>query len=91
MEVLRRSVSWHIRNAAVAMAVFILITIDVLHSGPLTEIDANIARWNRPELPDWADWNHLQLGSPGITWSYRALPTDSSNLSWTTIQDLAPL
>lgn len=70
MEVLRRSVSWHIRNAAVAMAVFILITIDVLHSGPLTEIDANIARWNRPELPDWADWiiyNLDHLGLRGLT------------------------
>ena len=66
MEVLRRSVSWHIHNAAVAMAIFILITIDVLHSGPLTEIDANIALWNRPELPDWADWiiynlDHLRI------------------------------
>ena len=70
MEVLRRSVSWHIRNAAVAMAVFILITIDVLHSGPLTEIDANIALWNRPELPDWADWiiyNLDHLGLRGLT------------------------
>ena len=70
MEVLRRSVSWHIRNAAVAMAIFILITIDVLHSGPLTEIDANIALWNRPELPDWADWiiyNLDHLGLRGLT------------------------
>ena len=70
MEVLRRSVSWHIRNAAVAMAIFILITIDVLHSGPLTEIDANIALWNRPELPNWADWiiyNLDHLGLRGLT------------------------
>ena len=70
MEVLRRSVSWHIRNATVAMAIFILITIDVLHSGPLTEIDANIALWNRPELPDWADWiiyNLDHLGLRGLT------------------------
>ena len=70
MEVLRRSVSWHIRNAAVSMAIFILITIDVLHSGPLTEIDANIARWQRPELPDWADWiiyNLDHLGLRGLT------------------------
>ena len=70
MEVLRRSVSWHIRNAAVSMALFILITIDVLHSGPLTEIDANIARWKRPELPDWADWiiyNLDHLGLRGLT------------------------
>ena len=70
MEVLRRSVSWHIRNAAVSMALFILITIDVLHSGPLTEIDANIARWKRPELPGWADWivyNLDHLGLRGLT------------------------
>jgi len=70
MEVLRRSVSWHIRNAAVSMALFILITIDVLHSGPLTEIDANIALWNRPELPDCADWiiyNLDHLGLRGLT------------------------
>lgn len=70
MDELRRSVSWHIRNAAIAMAIFILITIDVLHSGPLTDLDATIARWVRPELPDWGDWvvyNLDHLGLRGLT------------------------
>lgn len=70
MEELKRSVSWHIRNAAIAMALFVLITVDVLHSGPLTELDATIARWERPELPDWADWviyNLDHLGLRGLT------------------------
>lgn len=70
MDALRRSVSWHIRNAAIAMGIFILITVDVLHSGPLTDIDASIARWGRPELPDWADWviyNLDHLGLRGLT------------------------
>lgn len=70
MDELRRSVSWHIRNAAIAMAIFILITIDVLHSGPLTDLDATIARWERPELPDWGDWvvyNLDHLGLRGLT------------------------
>jgi membrane-associated phospholipid phosphatase len=70
MEEFRRSVSWHIRNAAIAMGVFILITVDVLHSGPLTEIDATIARWERPNLPKWADWiiyNLDHLGLRGLT------------------------
>ncbi len=70
MDELRRSVSWHIRNAAIAMAIFILITIDVLHSGPLTDLDAAIARWERPELPDWGDWvvyNLDHLGLRGLT------------------------
>ena len=70
MDDLRRSVSWHIRNAAISMGFFIVITIDVLHSGPLTDIDANIARWNRAELPAWADWviyNLDHLGLRGLT------------------------
>lgn len=70
MKELRRSVSWHIRNAAIAMGVFILITIDVLHNGPLTEIDAAIARLERPNLPEWADWiiyNLDHLGLRGLT------------------------
>lgn len=70
MEDLRRSVSWHIRNAAISMGIFILITVDVLHSGPLTEIDAAIARWQRPNLPEWADWiiyNLDHLGLRGLT------------------------
>ena len=70
MEVLRRSVSWHIRNAAVSMGIFILITLDLLHSGPLTEIDATIARLQRPAFPGWADWivyNLDHLGLRGLT------------------------
>ena len=70
MEELRRSASWHIRNAALSMALFIYITFDVLHSGPLTEVDATIARWNRPDLPGWADWllyNLDHLGLRGVT------------------------
>ena len=70
MNGLGRSVSWHIRNATLAIAIFIYITFDVLHSGPLTEIDATIARWNRPELPNWADWviyNLDHLGLRGLT------------------------
>ena len=70
MDALRRSVSWHIRNAAIAMGIFILITVDVLNSGPLTDIDASIARWSRPELPHWADWviyNLDHLGLRGLT------------------------
>ncbi|MFM7499263.1 MAG: phosphatase PAP2 family protein [Actinomycetota bacterium] len=70
VEELKRSTSWHIRNAAVAMAMFIFITIDVLHSGPLTDIDATIARLQRPELPAWADWiiyNLDHLGLRGLT------------------------
>lgn len=70
MEDLRRSVSWHIRNAAIAMGLFVLITVDVLQSGPLTDVDATIARWERPELPDWADWviyNLDHLGLRGLT------------------------
>lgn len=70
MEELRRSVSWHIRNAAIAMGIFTLITVDVLHSGPLTEIDATIARWQRPDFPEWADWaiyNLDHLGLRGLT------------------------
>ena len=70
MEELRRSVSWHIRNAAFAMAIFLYITVDVLHSGPLTDLDATIARWQRPNLPGWADWvvyNLDHLGLRGLT------------------------
>lgn len=70
MEQLRRSVSWHIRNGAISMALFIYITFDVLHSGPLTDIDAAIARWGRPDLPAWADWvvyNLDHLGLRGVT------------------------
>jgi membrane-associated phospholipid phosphatase len=70
MDVIARSVSWHIRNAALAIAFFSYITFDVLHSGPLTEIDATIARWKRPELPGWADWviyNLDHLGLRGLT------------------------
>lgn len=70
VEDLRRTVSWHIRNAALAMAIFIVITFDVLHSGPLTDIDATIARWQRPNLPQWADWviyNVDHLGLRGLT------------------------
>lgn len=70
MEQLKRSTSWHIRNAAIAMSLFILITVDVLHSGPLTDIDATIAKWQRPELPNWADWviyNLDHLGLRGLT------------------------
>ncbi len=70
MDELRRSVSWHIRNAAIAMGLFIAITFDVLHSGPLTDIDASIARWQRPNLPAWADWviyNLDHLGLRGVT------------------------
>ena len=66
----RRSVSWHIRNAAIAMGIFILITVDVLHSGPLTETDATIARWQRPDVPNWIDWiiyNLDHLGLRGLT------------------------
>lgn len=70
MDALRRSVSWHIRNAAIAMGIFLLITVDVLHSGPLTNVDANVARWSRAELPAWADWviyNLDHLGLRGLT------------------------
>lgn len=70
MEQMRRSVSWHIRNAAIAMSFFIYITFDVLHSGPLTDLDATIARWDRPDLPAWADWviyNLDHLGLRGVT------------------------
>jgi membrane-associated phospholipid phosphatase len=65
-----RSASWHIRNAALAMGIFIFITVDVLHSGPLTDLDATIARWQRPELPGWFDWviyNLDHLGLRGLT------------------------
>jgi len=70
MDQLKRPVSWHIRNAALAMGAFTYITFDVLHSGPLTEIDATIARWRRPELPEWGDWvvyNLDHLGLRGLT------------------------
>ena len=70
MDELRRSVSWHLRNAAIAMGIFIAITVDVLHSGPLTDIDATLARLQRPALPDWADWviyNLDHLGLRGLT------------------------
>lgn len=70
MEELKRSVSWHIRNAAIAMGIFIAITFDVLHSGPLTDLDARIARWARPNLPAWLDWliyNLDHLGLRGLT------------------------
>lgn len=70
MEELRRSVSWHLRNATLAMAIFILITFDVLQSGPLTDLDATIARWKRPNFPSWADWviyNVDHLGLRGLT------------------------
>jgi membrane-associated phospholipid phosphatase len=52
------------------MGAFTYITFDVLHSGPLTEIDATIARWRRPELPEWGDWvvyNLDHLGLRGLT------------------------
>ena len=70
MDQLKRPVSWHIRNAALVMGAFTYITFDVLHSGPLTEIDATIARWRRPELPEWGDWvvyNLDHLGLRGLT------------------------
>lgn len=70
MDLIKRSVSWHIRNAALAMGIFIYITFDVLHSGPLTEIDATIARLQRPDLPQWGDWvvyNLDHLGLRGVT------------------------
>jgi len=70
MNGLGRSVSWQIRNATLAIAIFVYTTFDVLHSGPLTEIDASIASWKRPELPNWADWiiyNLDHLGLRGLT------------------------
>lgn len=70
MEELKRSVSWHLRNATLAMAIFVIITFDVLHSGPLTNLDASIARWRRPNLPSWGDWliyNLDHLGLRGLT------------------------
>jgi membrane-associated phospholipid phosphatase len=70
MDQLKRPVSWHIRNAALVMGAVTYITFDVLHSGPLTEIDATIARWRRPELPEWGDWvvyNLDHLGLRGLT------------------------
>lgn len=70
MHEIERPVSWHIRNAALAMGAFTYITFDVLHSGPLTEVDATIARWNRPDLPAWGDWvvyNLDHLGLRGLT------------------------
>ena len=70
MDLIKRSVSWHIRNAAIAMGIFVYITFDVLHSGPLTEIDATIARLQRPDLPQWGDWvvyNLDHLGLRGVT------------------------
>ncbi len=70
MKHLERSVSLLIRNAAIAMGAFTYITFDVLHSGPLTELDATIARWQRPDLPAWGDWvvyNLDHLGLRGLT------------------------
>ena len=52
------------------MGIFVYITFDVLHSGPLTEIDATIARLQRPDLPQWGDWvvyNLDHLGLRGVT------------------------
>lgn len=70
MDRVARSVSWHLRSAALSILIFIYITIDVLHSGPLTELDATIARWSRPKLPGWGDWiiyNLDHLGLRGLT------------------------
>jgi len=89
MDLVKRPVSWHIRNAALAMGAFTYITFDVLHSGPLTEVDATIARWNRPDLSGVGRLGCIQPRSSWITWSDRALFAITIYLSGAKVQKLA--
>ena len=41
---------------AVALAGYSLVAADVVHDGPLSELDTDVASWVAREMPAWAEW-----------------------------------